>query len=174
MENTAPMEAQDTVSAAVDPSKVPCCRCKDEVNGIHSVFAVEKISKTEKNPGRIFYVCSIPKDKGGCNYFAWADDIIVDSKTGFAKKKYIPMEKKPKAEVASHDETNARCDEFQLKINSLESRIERLEESFASLKNTFNPAATLDELPPAKTQKTTGGSTYSKRGGSSTRPKILQ
>ena len=74
--------------SSVDSSKVPLCKCKDEA-GV-PCFAVHRLSKTDKNKDRAFYACSMSRDKGGCGFFCWIEDLYIDEKTGLAKKKYIP------------------------------------------------------------------------------------
>jgi hypothetical protein len=152
-----------TETAPIDPAKVPMCSCVDE-QGQKYVYAVVKVSKTEKNPGREFFSCHLSKANGGCGFFSFADEIYTDMKTGLARKKYIKRETAPTA-----NEQKGLIAQLEERISVLEQlsaeskqRIQNLEEGLDTLKNTLNPVITLDELPPAKSQKTAGPSTRGK------------
>ncbi|KAJ1386618.1 Zinc finger, GRF-type [Sesbania bispinosa] len=42
--------------------------------------AAIRTSKTQRNPGRSFYTCPLPKDDFlNCNYFCWIEDVLKDS-----------------------------------------------------------------------------------------------
>jgi hypothetical protein len=122
-----------------DPTKVPYCRCRDG-NGV-SCFSVSRISKTDKNKDREFFACSISKEKGGCGFFAWPEDLYVD-KDGLLKKKYTPP---PEGYVKKKTPTEI-----------LDERISKLEESTQSMKEKLEQIhQAIDELRrPAKVQKT--------------------
>lgn len=138
------MEAQQHTPEQVDPSKVPCCKCKDEV-GIQ-LYAVHKVSKTEKNKDRPFYTCSLGKQ--GCGFFCWVDDVVVDERTGLAKRKYIPPPdgyvKKPKITSSSSA------------VEELEKRIDLLTETVKEMKERMMKllCETKEEDECVKSQKT--------------------
>ncbi len=104
-----------------DPSKVPLCRCKDE-QGV-PCFATHRVSKTDKNKDRGFYACCVSKEKGGCGFFCWTEDLYIDEKTGMARKKYIPP---PEGYVKKPTVAET--------LIAYDLRIVQLEESFASMR----------------------------------------
>jgi hypothetical protein len=151
------METTDNFQDAIDPSKVPCCKCVDE-SGM-GVFAVTRVSKTDKNKDRSFFTCALGQSKG-CGFFCWVEDVIVDPKTGLAKRKYIPppegTAKKPKQENASYEQLIARIETLEKEYALFRERLSKLEEQEVAI-----PSSAENELltPPApKSQKTTGGS----------------
>ncbi|KAJ1434231.1 Zinc finger, GRF-type [Sesbania bispinosa] len=78
-------------------TKIPQCRTqKRSFNGSSSTSnasmgnnvrfchcgrkATVKTSKTQRNLGRAFYTCALPKDDSlNCNYFCWIDDVVEES-----------------------------------------------------------------------------------------------
>lgn len=144
----------DNQTTPVDSSKVPFCKCKDET-GV-PCFALHRVSKTDKNKDRGFYACSLSRDKGGCGFFCWVEDIYIDEKTGLAKKKYIPL---PEGYIKKPTPA-----EFMV---AMDLRLIALEDNFTTMKAQV--AALEDKLKvyeeqhgqqqsrPAKVQKTEPG-----------------
>jgi len=160
-----------------DPSNVPYCKCRDE-NDL-AIFALEKVSKTEKNMDRSFYGCSKPSSKGGCNYFCWVSDVIVDPKTGLAKRKYIPPSEESLKKRNKHEETAVQA---LMELNqSLEQRVKAQEDMLANFDSRLQKLEEKKEEPSCspedgiltqpKSQKKTGTPSTYKRGF--TRPKLL-
>ncbi len=93
-------------------------------------FSVYRVSKTEKNKDRSFFACTLSKEKGGCGFFAWSDDVILDDKTGLAKKRYIPLPegyvKKPKVSEEKASQLEERCHQIEERIKFLEEKYEQL------------------------------------------------
>jgi hypothetical protein len=158
------MEEQTDI-AAIDPSKVPMCKCLD-AQGQPSHYAIIKISKTEKNPGREFFSCHLSKAQGGCGYFAFADQIYTDPKTGLARRKYVANPTAVTASSIASDSSalQERISVLEQTVESLKLRIQKLEDDAIVI-----PSTPEHELPPAKSQKTMGTS----QRGRNTRPKIL-
>jgi hypothetical protein len=137
------------------------CNCLDD-HGQRFAYGALKVSKTEKNPGREFYSCILSKANGGCGFFAFADEIYTDDKTGLARKKYVKREPAVTGNAAS-GETQQRIEVLEQTIRELKERVQKLEEYIVAV-----PPPAENELPPTKSQKTTGASTRGK-----TRAKIL-
>lgn len=146
----------DNQLPSTDFSKAPLCKCKDET-GV-PCFTVHRISKTDKNKDREFYACSLSKDKGGCGFFSWLEDLYTDEKTGLVRKKYIPLPdgyvKKPTAAET---------------LTALELRVVALEDYYSTLKNRIQIAEeSLKHLEEhgqqsRKVQKTESGRTVQQR-----------
>lgn len=121
-----------------DSTKAPLCRCKDH-EGI-PCFAVHRVSKTDKNKDREFYACAVSKDKGGCGFFAWQEELYLDEVSGLLKKKYVPLPegyvKKPTVEV---------------RVQKCEDTIATLQQQLQDLQQKIN---LLNEHQPRKVQKT--------------------
>ncbi|KAJ1379295.1 Zinc finger, GRF-type [Sesbania bispinosa] len=68
-------------------------------NGVRVCYcgrkAAIRTSKTQRNPGRAFYTCPLPKDDYlKCNYFAWIEDMdsaVVESDMDAWMKKEINL-----------------------------------------------------------------------------------
>ncbi|KAJ1410309.1 Zinc finger, GRF-type [Sesbania bispinosa] len=46
----------------------------------YGLKAAARTSKTQRNPGRAFYSCPLPKDHPqNCSYFCWIDEAVEDS-----------------------------------------------------------------------------------------------
>lgn len=144
---------------SIDGSKVPLCNCIN-TEGQKERYAVVKISKTEKNPGREFWACQISKANGGCGYFAFADEIITDPKTNLARRKYVKREK-----VVQADEQKTTVSQLEERLANLEFCFEDLKQR---LKNLEEEVVRTENEPQSKAQKING---YNARG--KTRPKIL-
>jgi hypothetical protein len=150
------MDSKMEVNDVADPSKVPCCKCKDE-SGM-GIYSVVRVSKTEKNKDRSFFACPLGQSKG-CGFFCWVEDVIVDVKTGLAKRKYIPpvegQAKKPKQESSIEAQLLERIEALEKSYAAFQERLQKLEEQEPSFINLAD-----NELltpPTPKTQKTTGG-----------------
>lgn len=123
-----------------DPSKVPSCKCADEHNIPH--LCVLRISKTEKNMDRPFFACSKPTSKGGCGYFCWQDDVVVDMTTGLAKRKYIPPNPDSKKKKLNPESASLYVEEslkpLKEQIEHLQQKIYQLEQQLATLQSGTN------------------------------------
>lgn len=168
------MASNTAVPDVTDPSKVPCCKCKDE-EGV-TILCVLRTSNTEKNKNRSFFTCSKGQAKG-CGFFCWAEDVIVDPKTGLAKRKYIPatgesLQKKTKLEQTALDALTQMNLTIQERLKVQEEKLEELEQRLSKVERERNDlkikleqneeiiCSSENELltpPPAKTQKAARG-----------------
>jgi len=138
--------------SSADSTKIPFCKCKDE-SGI-PCFTVHRVSKTDKNKDREFYSCATSRDKGGCGFFCWVEDLYIDEKTGLARKKYIPppegyVKKPTVAEtLIAYD---LRIVQLEESFAAMKKRIEMLDDRIDVFKNFEH-----EQQPqrPAKVQKT--------------------
>lgn len=133
---------------AIDPSKVPLCLCVDS-DGQKYTYAVVKISKTEKNPGREFFSCHLSKANGGCGFFAFADEIYTDPKTGLARRKYVKRENS-----TASTEQKSLTNQLEQRLSSLEFSFEDIKQRLKILEERITTEE--NELLASKSQKTTG------------------
>ena len=131
------------------------CRCKCQVE--------RRVSNTDKNPGKVFYVCSkrseaqrsVPQSEkdsvtDGCSFWKWEDDLkkLVDKRADSKRKSSEdqPESGRPTKRIRVNPPApqNSQITDLSEKIRKLEELTARIEQEVAGLK-TFIQCRCSDE-----------------------------
>ncbi|XP_060211396.1 uncharacterized protein LOC132638579 [Lycium barbarum] len=105
-------------SGIVDENVI--CNCGNSCN--------VRTSRTVNNPGRRFFGCKMPKDKGGCGYFKWID---LSPEVELLKEKLKEVEEE-------RDTLKYKMKELGGKYDSLKQKLKEIKEERDCAKAKFN------------------------------------
>nr|XP_016439316.1 PREDICTED: uncharacterized protein LOC107765207 [Nicotiana tabacum] len=89
------------------------------------IVALHLMSKTPENPGRHFFRCPKPDNKGSCGYWEWKDDKFSSRALVVINK----LKREKEALVRKTDFLQKKSDDLHIEINVLKGKVVAFEGS---------------------------------------------